>query len=95
MAEEQVPDAWVGREVVAGFEIGGATKYEGTLESVGERGIVLRQEYAEATLTIFYPWRVVTWIYPSDDEGSGEREQEETVPGFGVSGLRRPPHPPM
>lgn len=35
----QVPEAWIGQRVTAGFALGGLTPYTGTLESVSDRGV--------------------------------------------------------
>ena len=72
------PEDWVGRTVTVGLEFRGAAPYAGELGEVSDRGIVLLHRRANLPdQPIFYPWRLVSWIQPSEAEdraGGGDRE---------------------
>jgi hypothetical protein len=64
---------WIGREVTAGVNVAGGM-YTGVLEGVDDRGIVLLHEVgiqAPAMRPVFYPWRLVTWVYPTSEDEPG------------------------
>ena len=48
-------EAWVGQVVTAGMEFRKASDLIGTLESVDDRGIVLRQPSDTGEVPVFYP----------------------------------------
>ena len=74
------PEDWVGQTVMVGLEFRGEGPYTGELGEVSDRGIVLlhRREGA-ADQSVFYPWRLVGWIQPSQAEDrTGRREAQES-----------------
>ena len=73
------PEDWVGRMVTVGLEFRGAGPYSGELGEVSDRGIVLVHRRANLPdQHIFYPWRLVGWIQPSEVEyrTCGESSEE-------------------
>jgi hypothetical protein len=72
-----VPEDWIGREVRVGAEAGRGPII-GTLEEVNDRGIVVRYEMTggEGEHPVFLPWRVVNWVYPTEERP----EQEDRGP---------------
>jgi len=65
---------------------GGGSKYSGPAQS------------DTRPVPTFYPWHRIDSIRLAEPEEGREQEdagREESGPDFGMSGLRRPPHPPM
>ncbi len=73
------PEDWVGRTVSVGLEFRGSAPYAGELSEVSDRGIVLVHRRANLPdQPIFYPWRLVGWIQPSEAEDrTGGQSGEE------------------
>ena len=61
-AREQIPEAWVGLDVVLGI-VGGNQGIVGRLDDVNDRGIILFRP-DEAYGPIFYPWSAILYIRP-------------------------------
>jgi hypothetical protein len=59
---KQIPEAWVGLDVVLGIA-GGNQGIVGRLDDVNDRGIVLFRP-DEAYGPIFYPWSAILYIRP-------------------------------
>jgi len=84
------PDDWIDREVLVGLSMAGDPIYQGTLEAIDERGIVLRYDLGqtvEDVQSVFYPLRLVSWVRPA----SGEEERSHPQPrGEAADILERP-----
>ena len=65
---EQIPEAWVGQEVTVYF--GPAHKQAGTLESVSERGIVVRSAQEDIENVYWYPLTSVTRLLQGRPRGA-------------------------
>lgn len=63
--EEQIPEAWIGQAVtVVHHGRDGSQQHRGVLDSVNERGVVVRSE--EKDRTHFFPWTSIIHIqYPA------------------------------
>jgi hypothetical protein len=64
---EQIPEAWVGQEVIVYFEP--AQRQAGTLEDVSERGIVVRSTRDETEHVFWYPLTSVTQLLKGGPQG--------------------------
>ena len=72
MEEKQIPQAWIGRDVLI-CRTGAVDPELGTLTSVSELGFAYTHKAGEVTEPIFVPWSAVSWMRPSipaDLEGS-------------------------
>jgi hypothetical protein len=65
---EQIPEAWVGQEVIVYF--GPGQRQVGTLEDVSERGIVVRSTRDETENVFWYPLTSVTRILKGRPQGA-------------------------
>jgi hypothetical protein len=65
---EQIPEAWVGQEVIVYF--GPAQRKAGTLEDVSERGIVVRSTREDMENVFWYPLTSVTRLLKGRPQGA-------------------------
>jgi hypothetical protein len=65
---EQIPEAWVGQEVIVFFEPG--HRQAGTLEQVSERGIVVRSMREGRENVFWYPLTSVTRLMKGRPQGA-------------------------
>ncbi len=77
MAKKQKPGrqklgGWIGREVRAGLNLRGSTTMVGILQGSDRLGIYLRHSVLEGERPVFYPWEVVYWVYPTEEQSSVE-----------------------
>jgi hypothetical protein len=66
---QQIPEAWVGQEVIVLFGPGG-TRQAGTLEDVSERGIVVRSTREGRENVFWYPLTSVTRLMKGRPKGA-------------------------
>jgi hypothetical protein len=64
---EQIPEAWVGQEVIVYFEP--AHRQAGTLEAVSEKGIVVRSTREDVENVFWYPLTSVTRLMKGRPQG--------------------------
>jgi hypothetical protein len=64
---EQIPEAWVGQEVIVYFEPG--HRQAGTLKQVSERGIVVRSTREDVENVFWYPLTSVTRLMKGRPQG--------------------------
>jgi hypothetical protein len=65
---EQIPEAWVGQEVIVDF--GPGHRQAGTLESVSERGLVVRSTREHMENVFWYPLTSVTRLLKGRPQGA-------------------------
>jgi hypothetical protein len=65
---EQIPEAWIGEEVIVYF--GPAQRQAGTLEHVSERGIVVRSTREDMENVFWYPLTSVTRLLKGRPQGA-------------------------
>jgi hypothetical protein len=65
---EQIPEAWVGQEVIVYF--GPGQRQAGMLEGVSERGIVVRSTRDETENVFWYPLTSVTRLLQGRPQGA-------------------------
>jgi hypothetical protein len=65
---EQIPEAWVGQEVIVYF--GPGQRQAGTLEHVSERGIVVRSTREDIENVFWYPLTSVTRLLKGRLQGA-------------------------
>jgi hypothetical protein len=65
---EQVPEAWVGQEVIVYFEPG--HRQAGMLEQVSEKGIVVRSTREDVENVFWYPLTSVTRLMKGRPQGA-------------------------
>ena len=65
---EQIPEAWIGKEVIVYFEAG--QRQAGTLEDVSEKGIVVRSRRGDAENVFWYPLTSVTRLLQGSPQGA-------------------------
>jgi hypothetical protein len=65
---EQIPEAWVGQEVIVHF--GPGNRQAGTLEDVSERGIVVRSTREDRENVFWYPLTSVTRLMKGNPQGA-------------------------
>jgi hypothetical protein len=65
---EQIPEAWVGQEVIVYFEPG--QRQAGTLEQVSEKGIVVRSRRETTQSVFWYPLTSVTRMLQGRPQGA-------------------------
>lgn len=66
---EQIPEAWVGQEVIVYFGPGGQ-RQAGTLEEVSEKGIVVRSRRDNTESVFWYPLTSVIRLLQSSPQGA-------------------------
>jgi len=59
---EQIPEAWIGQEVIVHFGPGGQ-RQAGTLEEVSEKGIVVRSRRDNTESVFWYPLTSVIRLF--------------------------------
>ena len=65
---EQIPEAWLGHEVIVYF--GPGQRQAGTLEQVSEKGIVVRSTRDETENVFWYPITSVTRLLKGRPQGA-------------------------
>ena len=65
---EQIPEAWVGQEVIVYF--GPGQRQAGTLEQVSEKGIVVRTKRETVESVFWYPLTSVTRLLQGRPQGA-------------------------
>jgi hypothetical protein len=65
---EQIPEAWIGQEVIVLY--GPAQRQAGTLEDVSERGIVVRSTREGRENVFWYPLTSVTRLMKGSPQGA-------------------------
>jgi hypothetical protein len=63
---------WIGRQVRVGLNLRGSTTTVGILQGSDRLGIYLRHSVLEGERPVFYPWEVVFWVYPTEEQGVEE-----------------------
>jgi hypothetical protein len=63
---------WIGRQVRVGLNFRGSTTMVGILQGSDRLGIYLRHPVLEGERPVFYPWEVVFWVYPTEEQSSVE-----------------------
>jgi hypothetical protein len=66
--EEQMPEAWIGQEVIVYF--GPGQRQAGTLEQVSEKGIVVRSRRDTTESVFWYPLTPVTRLLKGRPQGA-------------------------
>jgi hypothetical protein len=66
---EQIPEAWVGQEVIVYFGPAGQ-RQAGTLEDVSEKGIVVRSRRDNTESVFWYPHTSVTRLLQGRPQGA-------------------------
>jgi hypothetical protein len=72
-------DDWMGQRVKVQLAMRESEVVPCVLEGVSDKGIVVRYRVqGEGERPVFYPWRLVEWIYPAAgaEEESGEDSAE-------------------
>ena len=77
MAKKQKParqklNKWIGQQVRVGLNLRGSTTMVGILQGSDRLGIYLRHSVLEGERPVFYPWEVVFWIYPTEEQSAEE-----------------------
>jgi hypothetical protein len=65
---EQIPEAWIGQEVIVLY--GPGNRQAGTLEDVSERGIVVRSTREGRENVFWYPLTTVTRLMKGRPQGA-------------------------
>ena len=65
---EQIPEAWIGQEVIVYF--GPGQRQAGTLEEVSEKGIVVRSKRENIESVFWYPLASVTRLLKGRSQGA-------------------------
>jgi len=77
-------DDWMGQQVKVRIDVSGSDVMPCVLEGVSDKGIVVRYPIqGEGERPVFYPWRLVQWIYPSagaEEESGGGSGEATTDP---------------
>ena len=72
MAKKEIPQRWTGDEVEVSIRSDVPEESTGKLKEVNDGGIVLvftlEREGKDYRRTVFYPWQIVNWIRPAEDE---------------------------
>jgi hypothetical protein len=90
MDTKQAPDAWIGQQVQVGLDTSqqvragvgpsGESEPLGILEAINENGLVLLQRVEEGNRPVFYPWRLIAWVYPKEEQVTEEEQKSEAIP---------------
>jgi hypothetical protein len=77
MAKKQKPgrqklNRWVGQQVRVGLNLHGSTTMVGILQGSDRLGIYLMHSVLEGERPVFYPWEVVFWVYPTEEQRAEE-----------------------
>ena len=77
MAKKQKPgrqklNRWIGRQVRVGLNLRGSTTMVGLLQGSDRLGIYLKHSVLEGERPVFYPWEVVFWVYPTEEQSAEE-----------------------
>jgi hypothetical protein len=90
MDTKQAPDAWIGQQVQVGLDTSqqvragvgpsGESEPLGILEAMNENGLVLLQRVEEGNRPVFYPWRLIAWVYPKEEQVTEEEQKSEAIP---------------
>jgi hypothetical protein len=94
MTKKQKPrrqklNRWIGRQVRVGLNLRGSTTMVGILQGSDRLGIYLRHSVLEGERPVFYPWEVVFWVYPTEEQSveearvrpSGNPQDPESIIG--------------
>jgi len=67
-------EEWIGQPIELWLELGSGQLMNGTLDGVDDKGVVVLQslELEEGDRPVFYAWRLVAWMHPTEG-----REREE------------------
>jgi len=72
VAKKEIPQKWIGDEVEVSIRTDDPELAMGKLKEVNDTGIVvvftLKRDDKGYRRTVFYPWRIVNWIRPAEDE---------------------------
>ena len=72
MAKKEIPQRWTGDEVEVSIRSDVPEESTGKLKEVNDGGIVLvftlERDGKDYRRTVFYPWQIVYWIRPAEDE---------------------------
>jgi hypothetical protein len=79
MTKKQKPgrqklSGWIGRQVRVGLNLRGSTTMVGILQGSDRLGIYLRHSVLEGERPVFYPWEVVFWVYPTEEQSVEEAQ---------------------
>jgi hypothetical protein len=76
-------DDWTGQRVKVQLDISGSNVLPCVLDGVSDKGIIVRYGIeGEGERPVFYPWRLVQWIYPV----AGAEEEREVDSGEAAAG---------
>ena len=72
MAKKDIPQRWTGDEVEVSIRTDVPEESTGKPKEVNDGGIVLvftlERDGKDYRRTVFYPWQIVNWIRPAEDE---------------------------
>jgi hypothetical protein len=72
VAKKEIPQRWTGDEVEVSIRSDVPEESTGKLKEVNDGGIVLvftlDRDGKDYRRTVFYPWQIVNWIRPAEDE---------------------------
>ena len=72
MAKKEIPQKWVGDEVEVSIRSDDPEESTGKLKEVNDGGIVVaftvERDGKDYRRNVFYPWQIVNWIRPAEDE---------------------------
>jgi len=95
-------EAWIGQPIELWVQLGNGQHVSGTLEGLDDKGVVvLHSLQGVGTRPVFYAWRLVAWMYPSEgkERDEGYLKAPVDVPPQGptppeVEGQPAPPEVP-
>ncbi len=72
VAKKEIPQKWTGDDVVVSIRNDVPELGTGKLKEVNDAGIVVvftvKKDDKDYRRTVFYPWQIVNWISPAEDE---------------------------
>ena len=72
MAKKEIPKKWIADEVEVSIRSDVPEESTGKLKEVNDGGIVVgftvESDGKDYRRTVFYPWQIVNWIRPAEDE---------------------------
>jgi hypothetical protein len=58
-------DDWMGQRIKVRLDVSGSNVIPCVLDAVSDKGIIVRYQVEGGERPVFYPWRLVQWIYPA------------------------------
>jgi small nuclear ribonucleoprotein (snRNP)-like protein len=94
-------ESWIGQPIELWLELGNGRLVNGTLEGVDDKGVVVLQSLEVGVRPVFYAWRLVAWMHPTEgrERAEGYLKAPVDVPPQGptppeVEGQPAPPEVP-